>query len=60
MKHLKKCYIVSFTRRNKKEQRFVKEWITMLMCAILKNSFVPFCPCCDTWGCRVRKPQKGY
>ena len=32
----------------------------MFMCAILKNSFVPFCPCCDTWGCGVRKIQKGY
>ena len=43
-----------------KERTFVKEWTTMLMCAILKNSFVPFCPCCDTWGCGVRKTQKGY
>lgn len=61
LKHLKKWYIVSFAEKDyEKEQMFAKEWTTMFMCAILKNSFVPFCPCCDTWGCGVRKTQKGY
>ena len=32
----------------------------MLICAILKNSFVPFCPCCDAWDYGIRKTQKGY
>lgn len=44
----------------KKERMFAGLWTTMLMCAILKNNFVPFRSCCDTCGCGVRKTQKGY